>query len=128
MKLGPREISFFALLSKPICFCDSSLSRAQEISFMDSCTALYMAAIWVIVVKMLRETPHLRITSVYRTWLPIILTNFTTSEPISCSQAPSPILERASLYLYEKLLLKITFYQDMSVWFYCISNTLDYPL
>ena len=84
---------------------------------MDSCTALYMAAIWVIVVKMLQETPHLRITSVYRTWLPIFLTSLTTSGPIFCTQAPSPALERAFLYPYEKLLLKITFYQDMSVWF-----------
>lgn len=54
---------------------------------MDSYTALYMEAIWVIVVKMQLEIPHLKITFLYRIWLPIPI----TSGPIFRMQALNPV-------------------------------------
>lgn len=45
MKLRPRENCFFACSQKQFDFA------TEEVSFMDSYTALYMAAIWVIAVN-----------------------------------------------------------------------------
>ena len=54
-----------------------SLLRSGEVNFMDSCTALCMAATWVNVVKMWLEIPHLEITLVYRIQLSITLTTLS---------------------------------------------------
>lgn len=114
------EISFFALLSKPICFCYlvfPSLSRAEQVSFMDSWTALYMAATCLNVVKMQLEFSHLKITLVYGIQLSITLTTFT-SGPIFHTQVLTSASGSTFLYQYEKsLLTKLLLYKDMSVCF-----------
>ena len=78
MKLGPKEISFFFSSQNQFAFATEvfySLSRLVKVSFMDPCTALYMTATWVNVVKMWLEVSYLKIISVYRIWPLITLTS-----------------------------------------------------
>lgn len=94
-----------------------SLSRAEKVSFMDSCTTLYMTGTCLTAVKMQPEIPHLKITLVYRIQQSITLIT-PTSGPVFHTQALASASGRAFLYQYEKpLLTKLLFYKDMSVCF-----------
>lgn len=134
MKLGPREISLLCsqnqFASATEVFC--SLSRSGEVSFMDSRTALYMAATGVNVVKMWLEIPHLKITLVYGIQLSITLTTLSCKNLQHQDQfsilRPWVLLQEEYSYINIKNCCwkKLLFYQDMAVCFCSLSNILDF--
>lgn len=81
MKLGPRDISFFALLSKPICLCYWSVLFTFKIrgskfyGFMHCFT--YGSNLSKCSKDVTRNPTHLEITLVYRIQLSITLTTLS---------------------------------------------------